>query len=228
MLSIIFPTRNRPENLVRFHKSLVDTCSVMPEVVVYVDNDDVASIPVADKLGFKHIQGPRHALSECYNEAFALATGNLLMYGGDDLVFRTPGWDVMVENEFAQKKVILVHGDDQCHGGNAAATHGILHRKWADATGYFVPPYFESWFDMWLTDVANELNVRVYLPFVNEHMHFTISKAKYDSTYSDAKYKQYEDKRIYPTLVTQKQNYKNKLKRLIRQEGETQQVKVIA
>ena len=224
MLSIIFPTRNRPENLVRFHKSLVDTCNTMPEVVVYVDDDDKVSIPVADKLGFKYSQGPRHALSQCYNEASALATGDLLMYGGDDLVFRTPNWDVIVADEFAQRKIILVHGDDQCHGTTRAATHGILHRKWVEATGYFVPPYFESWFDMWLTDIANELNVRVCLPFINEHMHFTVCKAEYDKTYSDAKYKQYEDKRIYPTLTSQRQAYKNRIKRLIKQEGEVQAI----
>lgn len=188
-ISICFPTRNRPDNLRRIHKSLQETSTVMPEIAVYVDDDDSTSVPVAQELGFVYEQGPRFShLSRCFNKAAELASGDILMFGGDDLVFRTKGWDDQVLAEFNKydDRIVFVHCRDDYREDDLGC-HGFLHRNWIEATGYFVPPYFETWYiDNWITDVSKAIGRRSYLQsLLIEHMHFTCGKAEMDATYGD-------------------------------------------
>jgi glycosyltransferase involved in cell wall biosynthesis len=217
-VSIILPTRNRPENLRRLYQSIKDTACVLPEIVVYIDNDDMVSVPVAQELGIKYIQGVRRPLPQCYNEAAALATGDVLMFAGDDVIFRTKGWDDLVLSEFAKydDKILFVYGDDGHYSGNLG-THGFIHRKWMDTVGYLVPPYFEVWYvDTWITDVAVSLNRRVYLPslFI-EHMHVVFGKAENDATYEDAVPKQSKDEERWLETASRRLEDVEKLKRSV-------------
>jgi len=187
-ISIVFATRNRPENLRRFYQSVRETAHEIPEICVYIDNDDCISLPVVKELGFKHIMGPRHRLSECYNEIFTTATQNIIMYGGDDVVFRVKDWDLMVLDAFSkyEDKITLVFGDDG-YWGDRNATHGFLHRNWINAVGYFIPPYFAvSFVDNWLTELAGRLDRKSYIPIVlAEHMHPSFGKAIVDAVYTE-------------------------------------------
>jgi glycosyltransferase involved in cell wall biosynthesis len=203
MISIIFPTRNRPQNLLSLFRSLKDTSDVMPEIIVYIDDDDSVSVNVASELAIKYVQGPRNLLSQSYNKAAELATSNMLMYAADDLLFRTPSWDSLVITAFdeSKDKILLVHGDDMHDGGTRCATHGILHRRWIETLGYFLPPYFGAWADDWITRIGNALNRRVCLPFINEHMNYRIGKSAYDSTYKEAELKQSGDNVLYKKLA---------------------------
>lgn len=187
----------------RLLSSLRAVSTVVPEVIIYVDDDDLSSHGLAKEQGIKCCRGPRHLLSRCYNEAAALATNDIIMYAGDDLVFRTQDWDGMVVRQFekSRDKIICVHGDDQSHGGTLHATHGILHRRWINTVGYFVPPYFAGWFDNWITDMANALNRRICLPFINEHMHYTHGKATMDDTYKEAVPSQASDTQKFKELA---------------------------
>lgn len=194
-ISILVPTRGRPESVRRLVKSLQDTARQMPEVVLYIDHDDPTSAEYLKHLKqldgnpelIKIIEDRRRTLSECWNECAKVASGNILMHAGDDLVFKTDGWDAMVAQAFAEAedKLLFVHGDDG-HWGDTFGTHGFLHRRWIEAVGYFVPPYFSSdYSDTWLNDVANALGRRVYLPFVTEHMHPLFGKAEWDTTHRE-------------------------------------------
>lgn len=190
MISICFPTRGRIENVKRLVQSLVDTTEILPEVIVYVDDDDTDTLAVqVTSASVSYVVGPRKTLSACYNDCAAKACGDILMFAGDDLLFRTPGWDVQVEQAFAASndKLIFVHGDDG-HWKAELGTHGFLHRKWCAATGYFIPPYFScDMTDMWITDVANALGRKVYLPILIEHMHPAFGKAEWDTTHNERK-----------------------------------------
>jgi glycosyltransferase involved in cell wall biosynthesis len=183
-ISICCPTRGRPENIRRLINSIGETTSVLPEVVVYMDDDDETELPAT---GLKIIRGPRKTLSDCWNDCAKAATGDILMFAGDDIVFKTKGWDRMVINTFESHpdKFIFVHGDDG-HWGNQFGTHGFIHRKWYEAVGYLLPPYFVSDYgDTWLNDMANLLRRRVYLNFVTEHLHPAWGKADLDQTHKE-------------------------------------------
>jgi glycosyltransferase involved in cell wall biosynthesis len=187
-ISIIVPTRKRPHNLVKLRESLERTASVMPEVVLYLDEDDNTK-DEAKTLGFKYVIGPRRRLSFCYNLATETASGSIVMFGADDIVFKEMNWDDKIKSEFdkSSDKILFVYGGD---GGRQddLGTHGFLHRNWINAVGYLLPPYFASYYtDNWITDVSKAIHRNVYLRCViAEHMHYTFGKSSVDQTYNDA------------------------------------------
>lgn len=204
-VSLLCPTRGRPENMRRFVESAQETADHPVEVVFYVDDDDPASAEVAIELGADFKVGPRIVLSEMWNRCFKLAEGDVLGHMGDDIIFRTPHWDTMVCAEFdnCPDRILFVHGRDGYHDANFG-THGFIHRRWVETVGYFCPPYFSSdWNDAWLNDVANLLGRRRFLADVyTEHMHYVFGKAAHDATYSEREargaadhvYQLYQDK----------------------------------
>lgn len=198
----------------------------MPEVIVYIDEDDVISTPIADELGIKHVHGPRKLLSLCYNDAASVATNDLIMYAGDDLVWQTKDWDAKVVNVFDKvpDKILVAHGNDMSHGHTQHATHGILHKRWIDGVGYFAPPYFAGWFDSWITDLGNRLSRRIFVDFVHEHMHFTHGKAKMDATYDEAKARQDQDVKNFTLLEAQRIADAGRLRQLIGTTGKVEPV----
>jgi hypothetical protein len=185
MISILSPTRKRPAELKRMVLSAAATAKNPIEIVTYFDEDDTASAMVAAELNLKIVVGPRITLSATWDKCLPLATGDLVCQGNDDIVFRTPGWDVMVEREFdnCPDKILMVHGDDL--GGCRAefGPHPIVHRKWIEIVGYFIAPHYQSDFgDSGVNDVANALGRRRFLPFIVEHMHHAWGKAEKDQT----------------------------------------------
>lgn len=187
LISVLLPSRGRPDLLNEMLASLWATVAHkrFVEVLVYVDTDEIDSYfskimhPV--QLHF----GPRRLLSECWNELADLCGGEILMHAGDDLVFRTPGWDQQVRDAFAAvpDRIALVQGDDLSPNRDALATHGFVHRKWVDAVGHFLPPLFScDWNDVWLTEVADQIGRRIKVPAVIEHNHYSFEKRPMDKT----------------------------------------------
>lgn len=168
--------------------SIRETATNEVEVVFYVDNDDLPSAERAEELGCKSVVGPRITMSDTYNKCADVATGDILMECCDAVLFQTPGWDEMVEAEFAKcdDKILLVHGDDRIHGGSHAALP-FLSRKWADTVGYFMPPYFScDWCDTWVWEVAKSIGRVVYLGHVvTQHRHPAVGTAPMDKTHEE-------------------------------------------
>jgi len=190
MISILVPSRGRPQAFRDMQASAWRTATFPNrfEIVFRLDDDD----PKLDKYPHsmewtisKQIVGPRLLLSECWNECYRHASGEIFMHGGDDLVFSTPGWDQQVRDAFAASddKILLVQGDDLSPNREALATHGFVHRRWVETVGYFLPPLFScDWNDVWLTEVADAIGRRVILDFVTEHQHHSFGKRERDTT----------------------------------------------
>lgn len=190
-ISILVPTRGRPDNVRRLVDSAYTTSDLPPQFVFYIDEDDPRrdeTLHAAVTVGATITIGPRIVLSEMWNRCAESAVHDVMMHCGDDIVFRTPGWDSMVLGAFNgfPDKIVLVHGDDGYQRGHIA-THGFYHRNWVETLGYFVPPYFSSDYnDLWLTEVADAIGRRIYLPHVyTEHMHPSAGKGELDQTHLD-------------------------------------------
>jgi hypothetical protein len=176
----------------RLVESAQTTATGPVEVVFYVDLDDPDSIATAVQLGMqgtvRHVVGDRITLSDMWNVAAANASGEILMMCGDDVVFRTPGWDKRVEGTFAAipDRIALVFGNDLIQH-DLLATHPFIHRRWYDAVGYLVPNGFScDWCDMWLNEVAIALDRRIYLPgVVTEHVHPCVGKVRMDDNHRE-------------------------------------------
>jgi len=222
-ISILVPTRGRPDNIVRLLKSLHDTSHVMPEVLCRIDGDDDASRSALDQLidagePISYLNGPRKTMTAYWNEIGANCF-DVMMFAADDICFRTKGWDSLVRRTFDEHpdKMIFVHGDDG-HWGNQFGTHGFLHRKWVDTLGYVLPPYFSSDFgDTWINDIANSLGRRVFLPILTEHMHPLWGKAKLDQTYQERMERGEKDgvRELYVSLAHKRKEDAEKMKAAI-------------
>jgi len=186
-ISLLLPTRQRPEQLKRFYESAMDTADkpFNIEVVVYIDKDD-RSYDTLRLPRMAKIKGERIVLSEMWNRCWKIAKGDIFGHMGDDIVFKTKGWDTEVKNAIDSfpKKIGFVWGDDKNDQSqqNEFGTHGFIHRNWTDVIGRFVPPYYESDYnDTHFNDVSKELGVQKYLHHVvTEHYHYTVGKAEMD------------------------------------------------
>ena len=190
MISVLCPTRARPDNMRRLVDSIHRTAdrSDLVEVVWYIDEDDHESADVAKELDTRYIVGPRIVLSQMWNTCMEYARGDIVMHCGDDIVFRSPSWDTIVVAQFdaSDDKILLVYGDD-LYQRQAMATHGFYHRRWVEALGRLVPPYFSSDYnDAWNTEVARTIGRLHYVPtIITEHMHPVAHKAEWDITHRE-------------------------------------------
>ncbi len=222
-ISIILPTRQRPNSIDRLWKSIMDTVddSDNVEMCVYVDNDDNITIDhlknkYGDNKKIKFIVGKRITLSKMWNEAYKLATGNIIMLCADDIVFRTKSWDTSIRKEFDKysDKIVLVFGCDGLRWGTLA-THSFVHRKWIEISGFWLPPYFVSdYCDTWLDDVSKRINRRIYKQEIyTEHMHYDIGKAKMDQNMRDRlkRHKQENPGLLYNSLINERIKHAKKL-----------------
>ena len=194
LISILVPTRGRPESVFRLIKSINATASRKDfvEILFYVDNDD-DSFPSSLDLdsNVKVIRGERVWISLAWNCLFAHSQGEILMYTGDDVVFETKGWDEQVRTAFTHfpDSLGLVFGDDGGWYAGKLAINGFVHRAWADLLGYFTYPARVSAIDLWVHECASYINRVVYLDKVMfRHVHYRQgdATAEFDETYKDA------------------------------------------
>lgn len=186
LISILVPSRGRPDAFREMLMSAANTATFFKrvQIVAYLDEND----PWLDeyvKYGYKPIVGEQVLLSEAWNRCYENAEGEILMHCGDDIRFRTPGWDQIVRNAFRQvpDRIALVHGDDLSPNTDALATHGFVHRRWVETVGYFLPPLFScDWNDVWLTEVADMIGRRVKVPIVTDHLHYSFGRRERDHT----------------------------------------------
>lgn len=193
MISLLLPTRNRPQNLKRFITSARETASSPVEVVCYVDDDDTSYDDFG--LSVTIVRGPRIIMSDMCNKCAEKATGDILGAMCDDTIFRTPNWDNLVEDVFNKypDHIIYAHGADGnpvnviTETGKPFGTLGFIHRRWYDTVGYITAPYFSAdMTDTWLNDVADKIDRHEFIPdFLTEHMHYAFGKGKLDKTHAE-------------------------------------------
>lgn len=195
LISILTPTRGRPDNITRLVTSAYDTAfrPNLIEFIFYVDVDDQTSGYAIENLAATGVNtmmivGERIVLSEMWNVCARAARSDIMMHCGDDIIFRSDRWDEHVLGEFERYPdgIVLVHGRDG-YQDRGLATHGFRHRNWMNVVGNFVPPYFSSDYnDTWVTEVADALGRRSYLESVyTEHMHPSAGKAVIDQTHQE-------------------------------------------
>lgn len=190
MISILTPTRGRPENVKRLVKSVLSTARFPDEVEIlfYVDFDDDSFPSELESSNVRVIRGPRMWLSVLQNILYANCKGEIVMYAGDDLVFKTKDWDIRVVSaiENYPDKLVLVYPNDLATHGQSMAIHGFLHRNWINAVGSWVAPGRGSLYDLWHTEVARKLGRLNYLEDVHiVHIHYRQGDglAPFDETY---------------------------------------------
>lgn len=170
-ISVLVPTRNRIERLRTLLESYARTtegCVANSELVFRVDDDDVASKEFLEPLGHTVVVGPRlkgyGSMPEFFNELYRASSGDVLMSGNDDIIFRSAGWAPAILEE-ANK-----HPDGVFNIGPATLNelhypYGITSRVAADARGFYWDPSI-FWGDIYLRDIVAFFGRCVLLPNV--------------------------------------------------------------
>lgn len=202
------------------YQSALDTAEGSIECVVYVDNDDW-SYEHMEMPGLRIVKGSRIVLSQMWNRCQVEADGDYFMHAGDDLIFRTPGWDTKIIAAFPKDKIAFVHGRDGSDQDSIPfGTHGFLHRKWVKKVGYFVPPYFScDYNDTWLNEVADMIGRHVFVDDVLiEHMHPVWGKREHDKVDAEREERGRNDnvKAMYESMADERRADAEKLRTAMR------------
>ena len=193
-ISLLLPTRGRPELLRRFLESVLARSErpELVEVVVYADEDDPSSHGFqVEGLEVSTIVGPRASMGEYNTACYERCRGDIVVLGNDDVVIQTRGWDRKLREMHAamQDRIYLAYPNDLFKGRGLSA-FPILSRVACQALGEPFPrAYRGAFIDYHLLDIFKRLERSghqrlIYLEdVVFEHMHFRTGKGDLDEIY---------------------------------------------
>jgi len=234
-ISILCPTRNRINTQIgNFVHDLINSArdtadnSELVEFVFYVDDDDDDTQKYFDSFedsDIKFVHGPRIVLSETWNRCYDISSGDILFHCGDDIRFRTQGWDTIVRNKFSEfdDRIAFVFGYDGYGDPKNGGSHGFIHRNWVETIGYFVPPHFSSDYnDCWLNEVARIINRHFYVNIYTEHLHPAAGKYIWDKTHIERLDRHDKDgvEALYKQLVNERESDGHALLKFIDEFGD--------
>lgn len=197
MLTVIVPTRGRPQNLADLWDAFTKTCTGQTTLVACIDEDDPAldeyehvhdAIHPRLNPAFQAVYGPRVRLGGSLNAAAPIFAerSKHLAFMGDDHRPRTVGWDSAYVEELERLGTGLVYGNDLIQGANLP-TQVAMTSDIVLATGHMVPPGIQHlWIDnAWLA-LGRALGAITYLPdVIVEHCHPLAGTARMDAGYAE-------------------------------------------
>ena len=180
MIDILCPTKGRPEQFKRMCDSARETAYGDINILAYLDSDDTGR----DKYQEDMFIGEPMPLGPAYQFLYNKSKADIVMMCADDIVFRTPGWDVKVKEKAPLDGVFLCSFDDLGRPRKEDG-HPFLGRKFVELIGYFTYPKLQhSCVDNWVVDIAKGVNRYIYSDIVVEHMHPKYNKGNLDGTYA--------------------------------------------
>jgi len=194
MISVLVPSRHRPELAKRLLDTINDTKKNDVEIKFYLNDNDPTLEKYKELLPENvYIIGPDQSSCFSWNYLSTLAKHEYCMLVGDDAQFLTKDWDQHIIDFFEtyeyKDKILYVcardmTGSDQrrweknkiptdkpykitTYPSPIGAAHFVLHKNWINTVGYFLPPQFWHWhIDNWLTKLAVRLGRAYVLPHV--------------------------------------------------------------
>ncbi|MER7814560.1 hypothetical protein [Streptomyces sp. NPDC096153] len=201
-LTILVPTRGRPDNLAALWQAFAETCTGETRLQAWVDDDDPQleayeqvhraayddGSAREDDPRFLLMVGPRLRLGPTLNIAAPNAAdwADAVGFMGDDHRPKTPGWDTRYMAALERLGTGIVYGNDLIQG-RALPTQMAMTSDIIKATGHIVPPgAIHLWLDnAWLA-LGEALGAITYLPdVVVEHQHPIAGKAQWDAGYAE-------------------------------------------
>ena len=89
---------------------------------------------------------------------------------GDDVIIETSGWDVIIEEaakKYEDNIFVITQNDGRSELNNLGCPHPVVHRRWKEILGFFMPPMFmHRYLDTYTTKLAISLDRYIQLPGV--------------------------------------------------------------
>lgn len=190
-ISILVPTWGRPGRLMDLVQSVLLTARREPgltQIWVRVSHEDPSCAEyrwLADRENRVHW----YFLEGCTGYAAGIealrrvATGEIFFCGSDDSLFRTPGWDEIVERAFIAEPFLVAYADNGLH--REKCEQFFTTRRWVETVGWLMRPEYEHFCcDQDVESIARGVDCLQFLrEVVVEHMHKKYGKAADDATY---------------------------------------------
>ena len=189
-LTIVLPTRGRPQQLTACLNSLAQTAPGV-RIVLVMDEDDAATLELAAQYQgtlpiHPLVVKPGYTAAEKWNMGADAATTNTLVFAADDLVFRE-GWaekTTVALKSFPDGSALV--GFDELAGSPHPLHYAVTKKLLAEINGgVLVVPHYRSWY----MDVELCAKARAhgrYLPkcgAIVEHRHPQHGTAPIDATH---------------------------------------------
>jgi hypothetical protein len=186
-LSVVFPSRGRPESLAEAVASLLDHAEKpdQVEVLVACDPDDPCTmsaslpgqsviVPMPERFGY-------YRLHEYVNRLARIAAGDWLHWWNDDMRMTTDGWDTEVLEH--RPAVLWPYANHVGHANICPA----WPRAWSDAMGHVSPTMH---LDTYLQNVAEALgrHDRTGVHIIHERSDVTGDAKHDDATYREGRW----------------------------------------
>ncbi len=205
ILSMLTPTRGRPEHVRRYIDSIKETADNAKriELLFYVDEDDPCRneyIEMAREFAYgghdpnfldvSFLFGEPKSVSKSWNDIAALSQGDVLCMGNDDIIYREKGWDTRIDHEVKfythnfPDKIFCMWFDCGIKGGEWP-TFPMVSRKWYEVLGYFSPGHFNFFYnDTWIGDIGWKIGRMNYIaePKYMEHQHHSVGGVSDETT----------------------------------------------
>lgn len=172
MITLLCPTRARPQQCKRMIESAIATSEGKLEIYLNIERygDEGYMLPEHDRVTYYITDSPAglptaHKWNMLAEEAMKNPENKLFMLAADDMVFSTPLWDgALVETYEKLDNKIHVFSLLDSRGENSYP-HPIMTREWIGAMGYFIVPIFLHWHqDLWTTQIAKHNSCFTHLP----------------------------------------------------------------
>jgi glycosyltransferase involved in cell wall biosynthesis len=222
-ISVIVPTRNRPDQFSDFAKSLYEN-SEHPnhiELIALLDDDDKSYANTFAKFPeIKWIIGKREGLGPITTRGIKNSSGDIIFLCNDDVIVLTDKWDTKVRKAHGRRvdNVYLAGPNDMNQGSNLFV-FPIFSRSVFNTLNQFTSYYSGAYIDTHIFEIFASLkhfgfDRFEFLENVNfKHNHFSVTGSKPDQTYLDRE-KSAEEAKFFSLVGDRLQSAEN-LKNLI-------------
>ena len=181
----IVPSRGRPDRAALMSEAYHSTKRLPDTDLLFVLDPDDVQLPAYRKAVKCFVLPERVGYTASLNHVAApLWDDDDLILGafGDDVLFRTAGWDERVRESLVSPGIAF--GDDLVHGKNHP-TAVWMSARIARALGWLALPFTShQWADDAWKQIGQRTGLLRFLPdVVVEHMHPGVGKAEWDDTY---------------------------------------------
>ena len=193
LISMLMPTRARPDLALRFLESAYKTCrdAANVEIIIIVDDDDDTYEGFVSPFEKTTLKAVSPLTMSGYNRfAAKISSGDILMLVNDDIIVESEGWDVAVRNMHAIFPDELYLGfPNDGFKGSRLSVFPILSRRTFHNFNVLPDIYSGAFIDTHLHEVFHFLKTvghdRIcYLENVRfTHHHYRVTKEAPDETY---------------------------------------------
>lgn len=194
MLTVICPSRGRPDAAAEVMKTFQATCVDLdtrlwfivdpddPQAHEYpqsVDEPSVMTLVLAERATPPGMLAP---LNKAITFPSVVKDSSVIGFIGDDHRFRTEGWDAAIEDWLTEHPGIA-YADDLLQR-DALPTQWFVSRAIVDEFGMGLPTLRHLYIDNYWKAFGSAAGCLYYLPdIVIEHMHPTAGKGQWDDSY---------------------------------------------